>query len=301
MSRVVVLLNHSVVGLRAALRATAAVTSFLSNIAKFVFLPALLSLLLSACAVEGDFGRPRATVFTKITDEVLLNTNIITRGLTWPEFTRDEAVLREAGHRLARPLHTETNPSNISYGAQNGGYGTGPWVYNSESPLLSVARDIDADHHALTQFGHSAHRVLVSDSQRLDTLLKRDPGLRAKQRDGARARLQENFDYIESVFMDFGGRLRAYHYAIEDVRTHEPDMVVGEVRGSLDHLRDRAASIKYELTNYYRAAMARSDARPPRPERDRVSRHDRLSYRQNPDQGVPYMQPPTNLSDKPFK
>jgi hypothetical protein len=261
----------------------------------------LLSLLLSACAIEGGFGRPQATVFTKITDEVLLNTNIVTRGLTWPEFTRDEAVLLESGHRLARSLHTNAVPSKTSYDARMGGYGTGHWVQNSESPLLLLGRDIDSDHHALTQFGHSDHRVLVSDSQRLDTMLKRDRGLRARERNGARARLQENYDYIKTVFDDFGRRLRAYHYAIEDVRAHDPDAVVVEMRGSLDHLRDRAASIKYELDNFYRAALARSDAHPPRPERERSGRRDRYSYRQHPDGGEPYGPTPIGPSEHSFK
>lgn len=261
----------------------------------------MLSLLLNACAIEGGFGRPQATVFTKITDEVLLNTNIVTRGLTWPEFTRDEAVLRESGHRLARSLHTNAVPSKTSYDARMGGYGTGHWVQNSESPLLLLGRDIDSDHHALTQFGHSDHRVLVSDSQRLDTMLKRDRGLRARERDGARARLQENYDYIKTVFDDFGRRLRAYHYAIEDVRAHDPDAVVVEMRGSLDHLRDRAASIKYELDNFYRAALARSDAHPPRPERERSGRRDRYSYRQHPDGGEPYGPTPIGPSEHSFK
>lgn len=301
MSRVVVILNHCVVGLRTIRRTRGLISSIPEIITRFLVLPIVLTLLLSACAIEGDFGRPQATVFTKITDEVLLNTNIVTRGLTWPEFTRDEAVLRESGHRLARPLHTNAVPAKISYDDKMGGYGTGHWVRNSENPLLLLGRDIDSDHHSLTQFGHSAHRVLVSDSQRLDTMLKRDRGLRAKERDGARARLQENYDYIKTVFDDFGRRLQAYHYAIEDVRAHEPDAVLIEMRGSLDHLRDRAASIKYELDNYYRATLARSDAHPARPERERPVRRDRYSYRQHPGGSEPYGPTPIGPAPRSFK
>ncbi len=301
MSRVVMPCNLSVIGDHSAWRIPIAVFSLPSQIAKFLMLPTLLALLLSACATEGDFGRTRPTAFTKATDEILLNTNILTRGLTWPEFTRDENVLREAGHRLGRSLDRlpkgEMRPSKISYDAKMSGYGTGHWVHNPESPLLVIDREIGSDHQALTQFGHYSQRVLVNDSQRLDTLMKRDRGLRAKERDMARARLQENFDYIQSVFEDFGRRLQAYHYAIEEVRAHESDVVVVEVRGSLDHLRDRAGSIKYELEHFFRAAMARSDARPPMDERDLLSRGDRMTDRLNSLRDFPYRRPPTTHSE----
>jgi hypothetical protein len=264
-------------------------------------LPALLTLLLSACATEGDFGRTRPTAFTRATDEVLLNTNIITRGLTWPEFTRDETVLREAGHRLGRPLDRMPQqggykPSKISYDVQMGGFGTGHWAHESENPLLVIDRDIGSDHQSLTQFGISANRVLVNDSQRLDTLLRRDRGLRAKERDGARARLQQNYDYIQTVFEEFGRRLRVYHYAIEEVSAREPELVVVEIQGSLDHLRDRATAIKYELDHFFRAAMARSDARPPMDERDLLSRGDGLSERLNSLRNSPYGRSPATHS-----
>ncbi len=302
MSRVLVPCNHCAVAIRHASYTLASLLPLPTTIAKLMILPALLTLLLSACATEGDFGRTRPTAFTKATDEVLLNTNIMTRGLTWPEFTRDENVLREAGHRLGRPLgpnpQGEIRPSKISFDAQMNGYGTGYRARNTESPLLLIDREIDSDHQALTQFGHYGHRVLVNDSQRLDTLMKRDRGLRAKERDQARARLQENFDYIQTVFEDFGRRLQAYHYAIEEVRVHEPEVVVVEVRGSLDHLRDRAGSIKYELEHFFHAAMARSDARPPMDERDLLSRGDRLTDRLNSLRELPYGQPPATHRDR---
>ena len=100
----------------------------------------------------------------------------------------------------------------------------------------------------------------------MDAVLKRDPGLRAQHKRATRIHMQENYDYIESVFEDSSGRLKAYHYAIEDLRAAAPNVVVSEARASLDHLRDRTASLNYELSRFYAAALARSDAQPIRPE-----------------------------------
>lgn len=235
------------------------------SIGKHFFLPAILLLGLNACAMEGDFGRPRPTVFSRIADESILNLNIATRGIEWPRMTRDETILRESGHRLTRPFERPVAASKISYEAPS--YARAhPWEQHGPGPLLVIDRSIAEDHHALSEFAESARKVLSHDGQRLDMYMKRDPGMSARRMANARERLEENMAYIDSVFVDFNRKLNAYHYAIEEVRLHEPDIVVVETQGSLDHLRDRSAALRHELNNFYGVAMARANAMPVREE-----------------------------------
>ena len=302
MSRVEVPFNHKTVDLRSAWRTPADLIAFPTQFIKFLLLPALLSLLLSACAYEGDFGRPHPTVFTNLTDEFLLNVDILSRGRVQTQFNRDEIVMREAGERMIRPLRFEPRPTNISYDAQLGGYGSGHWTESSENPIAFLAYQLNSDHRALTLFGEAARRVLASDSRHIDSVLKRDPGLRAQEKQATRIRMQENYEYIESVFEESAGRLKAYHYAIEDLRVSAPDVVVSEARGSLHHLRDRTASLNYELSNFFRAALARSDSIPIRPD-PRVYAGDNpgMPYGPSPDPVLPYGGPPEGPPAYPLK
>ncbi len=292
MSRVEVSSNHKAVCLRSTWRTPADLFTFPAQIIKFLLLPALLSLLLSACAIEGDFGRPHPTVFTNLTDEFLLNVDILSRGRVQTEFTRDEIVMREAGERMIRPLQFSARPTNISYDSKLGGYGSGHWTDSPENPIAFLAFQLNSDHQALTMFGEAARRVLASDSARIDSLLKRDPGLRAQEKRATLIHMQENYDYIESVFEESAGRLKTYHYAIEDLRASAPNVVVSEARGSLQHLNDRTASLNYELSNFFRAALARSDSIPIRPD-PRVYAGDNpaMPYGPSPDPGMPYGPP----------
>ncbi len=302
MSRVEEPLNHTAVGLHSVWRTPADLIAFPAQIIKFLLLPVLLSLLLSACAYEGDFGRPRPTVFTKLTDEFLLNVDIVFRGQVQTEFNRDEIVMREAGERMIRPLYFQARPTSISYDAQLGGYGSGHWTDSPENPIAFLAYQLNSDHRALTLFGEAARRVLASDSRRIDSVLKRDPGLRAQEKRAARIHMQENYDYIESVFEESAGRLKAYHYAIEDIRASAPYVVVSEARGSLQHLRDRTASLNYELSNFFRAALARSDSIPIRPDpREYAGGNPSIPYGPSPDPGMPYDGPPEGPLAHPLK
>lgn len=236
----------------------------LFEISRSFLLPTILALLVSACAVEGDFGRPRPTAFTKLTDTFLLNADIVTRGLNRPELDRDEIILREAGHALIAPLNLAPQMLDIPLRSSEESYNR---RYDQSRPFVlpeAIARELDKDHHALTRFGEAARRVLQTYSQRMDSLLRYDPVLKAKKRQEARTRMQENFDYIDSVFTDFGHRLQAYHYAIGDLRTNEDDPFTAELESSLAHLRDRTAALEYELTHYFGAALARAEFQPPK-------------------------------------
>lgn len=226
--------------------------------------PLLLMQLLSACAVEGDFGRIEPTVFSKTADQFLLNADIMTRGLNRPELDRDEIVLREMGHILAQPLQLAPQVQDIPMRRPDE-YGAGPYERAPDViPPGLIARSLDKDHQVLTRFGEAARRVIRTYSQQMESILRYDPVLRAQKREEARARMQQNLDYIDSVFAAFGHRLQAYHYAIASVRTYEDGRYASELEGSLAHLRDRAASLDYELKHFAGAAMARGEYHEPR-------------------------------------
>src|SRR5680860_489085 len=119
---------------------------------KILTTPVLLIHLLSACAVEGDFGRIQPTVFSKISDQVLLNADIMTRGLNRPELNRDEIVLRETGHILTRPLELAPQMTDIPPQLPEEMRGR----YEREvivPPPGVITRSLDKDHQVLTRFG----------------------------------------------------------------------------------------------------------------------------------------------------
>lgn len=261
-----------------------------------------VGLFMSACAMEGDFGRIRPTVFSEIADDVLLNTDIMTRGLKRPELNRDEIVLREAGDSLRMPLDLAPQTQDIPLRSQAESYGDKYERYNQLLPPQLIARELDKDHQLLTRFGEAARRVLRSYSQQMEDVLRYDPHLRERRREEARVRMQQNFDYIEDVFAEFGHRLQAYHYAIGSVRVHEDSPFMPELQGSLAHLRDRTAALDYELRQYFGAVMARTDYFPsPFPARDdrgrRSSARAEAVPKYRPDERIPYEAP----RPEPFK
>ena len=65
--------------------------------AKFLLTTVLLSFLLSACALEGDFGRPKASIFDRIADELLPNETTLLGSRGGSGVTNDEMAMREAG------------------------------------------------------------------------------------------------------------------------------------------------------------------------------------------------------------
>jgi hypothetical protein len=172
--------------------------------------------------------------------------------------------MREAGHRLASPLNPVPPASGLPPGSRYGGYGDWKDPERPAGALAIIAQELDTDHQALTNFGQAARRVLTTDSRRMQAVYDHDPYVLVQDKRSARERMRENLAFIESVFADFGYRLQAYHYAIAESRTNEPDAIVVDLESSLGHLRDRAASLEYELTHFFGAAVARGDYRPPR-------------------------------------
>ncbi|MHA1165028.1 MAG: hypothetical protein ACTSP0_05520 [Alphaproteobacteria bacterium] len=222
----------------------------------------MLSFLLSACALEGDFGRPRASIFDRIADELLPSETTLLGSRGGSGVTNDEMAMREAGHRLSSPL---TPPQSPAAGPSGGYGGARSYYYKVPNPLAKIEENLQIDHQVLTHFGQAARRVLITDSRRMQAVYDHDPNILIEDKRSARERMKENYVFIEQTFEDLGRRFLAYNYELDELKNSKPDLVTVEMDGSLNHLRDRAASLKYELTRYFGTAVARKgDYRPPR-------------------------------------
>ncbi|GBE42349.1 MAG TPA: hypothetical protein ENH05_05850 [Rhizobiales bacterium] len=293
MSRVVVFLVQRKSGDRLKPRATrpdrARHQALPKQIARYIFVLLLLPLVLSACAIEGDFGRPQPTIFDRVADEFLSSKTTLLGSRGGSGVTDDEMAMREAGYRLSSPLNPSPQGAAGPYGGSGyGGYGARPGSGPVGHPLAAIEGELKRDHQMLTQFGIASRRVLVTDSRRMQAVYENDPNLLVEDKRSSRDRMRENFSFIESTFEDFGRRLKAYYYAIDEVRTNAPDAFTVELEGSLSHLRDRSASLEYELTRYFGVAVARGEYQPPRfASRERPRYGPPVPYRRS-DQPVPY-------------
>lgn len=218
-------------------------------------MPATLSFLLSACAVEGDFGRYQPTILQQMTDRLLPSETTLLGSRGGSGVTNDEMAMREAGHRLASPLMPLPPPA----AGARGGYGvSGGNNYSPSNPLAVIDESLQIDHQALTQFGLAARRVMFTDRRRMRAVYENDPIILVHDKQTAIVRRKENFAFIEQTFRDFDRRLQAYYYALDESKISQPYLVTVEMDGSLGHLRERTASLQYELTTFFGTAVART-------------------------------------------
>lgn len=230
--------------------------------AKFLLTTLLLTFLLSACALEGDFGRPKASIFDRIADELLPSETTLLGSRGGSGVTNDEMAMREAGHRLSSPLAPPQTPA----AGPSGGYGGArSHYYKRPNPLAGIEENLQIDHQVLTHFGQAARRVLITDSRRMQAIYDHDPNILVEDKRSARTRMKENYTFIEQTFGDLERRIRTYKYALDEIKISKPNLTTVEMDGSLNHLHDRTAALKYELTRYFGTAVARrGDYRPPR-------------------------------------
>ncbi|MDA7947692.1 MAG: hypothetical protein MPJ78_09470 [Hyphomicrobiaceae bacterium] len=230
-----------------------------------VFVPALAALL-SACAMEGDFGRPQPTFFKKFTDQYIASDTTLLGTRGGSGVTDDEMAMRNAGNLLSSPLILP-EPTMASRGWKDSGYGTDLPPASPELRLEAIDRQLRADHQALTDFGESSRRVLITDSRRMQAVYDHNPYLLEQDRQTARARMRENYDYVIATLKEFATRLQAYHQALQELQDTSPNVPVVEAENTLYHLRDRASSLEYELQNLHGVTLARGQYRPHRPPR----------------------------------
>lgn len=211
-------------------------------------------LLLPACAMEGDFGRPRTFSLLGLPLDAAYLTSVPTEigNLTRFGPTADEEEMHRTAYRLRVQIHN-LRPvklalaSEAAYAAHltRKDYRYGP------SRVAEIDHELHADHQALTLFGAAASRVAAADRSRLQALLHNDAFLKGRDKRNARNRMRRNLAFIEGTFADLEKRIAAYDYAIDRTGIETPGVSTFAVEGSLSHLRDRATSLHYGLTQSY--------------------------------------------------
>ena len=246
-------------------------------------------LLLPACSTVGDFGRPKPwAVEASIADpfgtraepgwgndEGFSDTEPETEKKERPEvpisalpLTAEEIQLREAAYHLRVqvpsqfPIGSSAN-TEVAYAEHltRQGYLHGP------SRLAQIEQEVQTDHDALTKFAHAARIVLGADRVRMKAALDKRTSLTGHDKHDAYARVGENMLVIRRTFADIERRIAAYAYAVDRTRIETPVLAVGPVNNALNHLRDRSASLKYELIEARQAAQRTAQyGSKPRPE-----------------------------------
>lgn len=222
--------------------------------------------------MEGDFGRPkRSAVLASIAEPVWLGSTPSwsndegfseTESDVGPEktgsvlpLTAEEIQLREAAYRLRVQVQDfmpigASGDTEVAYAEHltRQGYLHGP------SRLAKIEHEIHTDHEALTKFAQAARIVLGADRVRMGAAFDRRTSLTGQDKHDARARVGENMLVVRRTFADIERRIAAYAYAVDRTRIETPVLAIGHVKSALDHLRDRTASLQYELIEAHRAA-----------------------------------------------
>ncbi|MEC9368567.1 MAG: hypothetical protein VX871_07725 [Pseudomonadota bacterium] len=245
----------------------------MSNLYKTLLVVLSVSFMTAACSMEGDLGRPKPRFLFGSIAETYWTSDIppVYRHSDF-SLTPDETEMRETAFRLRtlafrpRPIGiSETTETSYADYLTSQGHTFGP------SRMAKIDHDLHADHQSLTLFGQAARRVLEADRERLRTVHEIRPYLSFGDKQNARNRLQENHAFIQGTFLDLDRKIAAYQYAIDRARIETPGVTPVAVGGSLNHLRDRVASLHYELAQGYELALnihvyATGPAVPPPPE-----------------------------------
>jgi hypothetical protein len=163
--------------------------------------------------------------------------------------------MREASYRLRIQVHN-LKPVKVAYAPESAYAGHLTSQRHAYGPSRAVLLDheLRTDHEALSRFGDAARRVLMADRERLFALGDNRAFLTLRDQRAARNRLRKNFATIEGTFIDLERRIASYDHAIDRTRIETPGVSLADVEGSLNHLRDRAASLHYELSQAYQVA-----------------------------------------------
>lgn len=232
-------------------------------------LVALLMLVLPSCAMEGDFGRPKTytllghpldaaywasdsgPILGTISDIRARRTGEPGRliGPTSYSQTPEEREMRETAYRLRVEIQDLT-PMRFAPGREGSFANTLTYEKYNYGPSRTglIDQELRADHETLSMFAGAARRVTMADRERMFALQAEQRYLTKGDARNARNRMRKNCAFIVGTFNDLDNRIRAYDYAISRTRIETPGHSVFGVEGALNHLRDRAASLQYELT-----------------------------------------------------
>lgn len=238
-------------------------------------LVALMTLLLPACAMEGDFGRPKtytllghpldAAYWASDSGPILGTISDIRakrrgepgRFIGPTDFTQtpEEREMRESAYRLRVEIQDFT-PMQFASGREGSFANTLTYEQYNYGPsrIGYIEQQLNADHESLSIFAQAARRVTIADRDRMFALQTEQRYLTPKDARNARNRMRKNCAFIVGTFNDLDNRIRAYDYAITRTKVETPGYSVFGVEGTLNHLRDRAASLQYELTQVCQVA-----------------------------------------------
>lgn len=197
-----------------------------------------LSGAVAGCVETGDFGRPRATVWTDLTERTgAVAATVRGEPVSGSILTDNETELRDRAWRFLMPAHerawfirafselTRTrvlpasmHPENVATYHANlmAGEGRTP-----ASRYRRLGEDIAADARLVAPFASVAGRVLEADRVRLATLPHvRD--LRVSEIRDAAARVAENRCLMVWVRREAALRLASYSYSLEHLVIEAP-------------------------------------------------------------------------------
>lgn len=238
---------------------------------------ALLTVLLPSCAMEGDFGRPKtytllghpldATYWASDSGPILGTISEVrarrrgeTPGLIGPtayKQTPEEREMRQTAYRLRVEIQDLT-PMRFAPGREGAFANTLTYEQHNYGPsrISLIENELRSDHETLSMFAGAARRVTIADRDRMYALQTEQRYLTPGDARNARNRMRKNCAYIVGTFNDLDNRIRAYDYAITRTKIETPGYSVFGVEGTLNHFRDRAASLQYELTQVCQLADA---------------------------------------------
>lgn len=199
---------------------------------------ALLAVAAAGCVETGDFGRPKATVWSDLTERTgTVAATLRGEPVSGFVLTDDEAELRNRAWRFLMPAHerawftralselTRTRVLPASMHPVN------PAVYHANlmggelrSPVSRyrrLAEDILADAKLVGPFAALAGRVIEADRVRL-AALPHVGDLRVAEIRRAAARVAENRCLVVWVRHEAGARLAAYRYSLEHLVIEAP-------------------------------------------------------------------------------
>lgn len=214
-------------------------------------------LLLPGCARQGDFGRPETYTFLGHPLDAAYWTSGLKKGSKSTKFgqTPAETEMRETAYRLRVQIGS-LKPMKLSLSPETAYAERLTYEQHTYGPSRAalMEQELEADHQALSRFADAARRVLAADRQRMFALLSSQDYLSKADNRSARNRMRKNYAFIEGTFVDLDKRIAAYDHAIDRTRIETPGVSLASVEGSLNHLRDRAASLHYELSQSYEVA-----------------------------------------------
>jgi hypothetical protein len=204
--------------------------------------------------MEGDFGRPKTyTLLGYPLDATYWASDAAhISGPRRYSLTPDEIGMRDAAYRLRIQTHNLT-PVKLAYAPESAYAGQLTYEQRTYGParVTLFDQELRNDHDALTRFGAAARRVLVADRDRMNALLENDAFLSKGGKRHARNRMRSNFAFIEGTFIDLQRRIAAYQVAFDRTRVETPGVSLAAAEGALNHLRDRASALHYELSQAY--------------------------------------------------